>query len=114
MLLVGAATGCAQRMGGDFFGKPAFDLYSRNPIVCIPTGIGNLAGVPGMLVVGPVVVAIDAAFDPDEDGVFPWIVMPFSTVLVAIPAYAGGLALGTPFVPVSFLSDEDPCDWGWH
>jgi hypothetical protein len=94
-------SGCAHRL--EHGAKPQrlrrfVDPYSRNSIVCVPTAIGNLAGVPG--------VPLWLATVPFND---VSISTAARTVFVTAPAFAGGALTGLPFLPLSYLEPEVPC-----
>ena len=84
--------------------EPINRQYSRNTVVCAPTAVGNLIGWPaGLVLAAPV-----------------WLGMrPFSernarysaNAVATVPTSVGGLLLGTPFLPLSFLTSEMPCSW---
>ena len=89
-----ALTGCAHRLQEyDLWAplKPVLDPYSRNPIVCIPTAVGNIiGGAPGI----PLWALSGGLLRP----------------LIDLPAFAVGGVVGLPFIPLSYLRPEDPCD----
>ena len=98
---------CASREDG--FGRlqPVADSYSRNLVVCIPTGVGNVVGgIPGAVLAVPVFHAI-RPFSSDA--------AKRSTIwLLAPPTLIGGFATGTAFIPFAYLRPEDPCRFAVH
>lgn len=86
--------------------RVAHDQYSRNGIVCGPTYVGNVlgaaAGSPFFLIGWWLKTA-----SLEKTG---------SAVMTAgwVPVYIVGGALGTPFLPFSYLAKEDPCTIDMH
>jgi hypothetical protein len=79
----------------------AEDQYSRNSIVCAPTLIGNALGT---FVGSPFLLG--AAKAKHEH----WNLAADSLWYTGmVPVYALGGALGTPFLPFSYLKRSDPC-----
>jgi hypothetical protein len=66
----------------------------RNTFVCLPTGIGNIAGV---VVIAPIVYPLVLVSENAAQG----------ALLVA--SGIGGVATGTPFGPIGDLLPELPC-----
>jgi hypothetical protein len=87
------------------------DPYSRNGIVCIPTALGNvIGGVPGMIPLAPfglVFGLVDLDEHETTGRVASWLFFGFST----FPAIVVGGAVGTPFLPFSYLAPENPCNF---
>jgi hypothetical protein len=100
--------GCAHRSSGELGRlQPVVDPYSRNLIVCIPTAFGNVVGgFPGLLPLAPF-----GLVDMDEHETTERIASYLSGALSLVPALVVGGAVGTPFLPFSYLADEDPCHW---
>src|SRR5262245_56727032 len=77
------------------------DQYSRNAIVCAPIFLGNALG----LVVGSPFLALGIGLSRAG--------MPKTGGGIAmagyVPIYLLGGALGTPFLPFSYLMKENPC-----
>ncbi|HVH07731.1 MAG TPA: hypothetical protein VNE71_17195 [Myxococcota bacterium] len=100
--------GCAHR-SPDQLGplQPVIDPYSRNGIVCIPTGLGNvIGGVPGQLALAPFAL-VDMEVHRTTERIASYLM----AVLSIAPALVVGGAMGTPFLPFSYLADEEPCHW---
>lgn len=89
--------------------SPAVRAYARNPLVCAPTalgnGIGGVAGYLPALALGLVTFPLLAVLPEraEEAAV--------RTYFYSLP-YLLGFALGTPFLPVSYLAPEDACRFG--
>ena len=82
--------------------EPISELYSRNIVVCIPTAIGNFIGwAPSMVIASPFWVVIRPFSARSASNVV--------SALVTGPTLLGGFVVGTPFLPFSYLLDEDPC-----
>jgi hypothetical protein len=88
--------------------SPAVRAYSRNPVVCAPTAVGNaIGGAVGYLpalalgfVTFPLLAALpERAADATLRAYF-----------YTLP-YLLGLALGTPALPFSYLAPADPCEF---
>jgi hypothetical protein len=108
VILALVLVGCAHR-SPDQLGplQPVVDPYSRNGIVCLPTGLGNLiGGVPGQLALAPFTFV-----DMEKHQTIERIASYLMVVLSIAPAFVAGGALGTPFLPFSYLADEEPCHW---
>lgn len=87
--------------------QPAMDLYSRNVIVCLPTALGNAAGgLPGTLLLAPF-----ALVDLDKHQTTERVAGYLTGAFVTVPALVGGGAVGTPFLPFSYLAEENPCNF---
>lgn len=102
--------GCANRPAP--IPLPGVDAYSRNEIVCLPTGIGNaVCGLPGWILLTPFgfLCSANEGFCQRESVLVGGAVV--SAVLIQTPAYLCGAATGTLFVPLSYLSKEDPCSF---
>ncbi len=76
--------------------------YSRNEIVCTPTAIGNLIGLPAAPIFGAAGFVLAAPFMP-LDRELPKRV---GTKAALVPILAGGAVTGTPFLPLSYLGEE--------
>jgi hypothetical protein len=90
--------GCGVRGTGDY--KPAFDCYSRNPVVAVPTLVGNAAGAMLGGVIGLPIMGIERASGRGEDTV--------GEVVLVTPVLIGGAITGTPFLPIALLLPEHP------
>ncbi|MBW2267605.1 MAG: hypothetical protein JRH16_03435 [Deltaproteobacteria bacterium] len=84
--------------------------FSRNPIVCAPTALGNtvggLIGAPLALAVFPLVWPA-TLFTSDDDYLFQI----YGTTFWGPVLLTGG-AIGGVFYPLSLLADENPCSFG--
>jgi hypothetical protein len=86
--------------------EPANQLYSRHPIVCMPTAIGNLIGwAPGMILAAPFWLVARGFSEPTARKV--------ASPIVGAPTLLGGFLLGTPLLPFSYLFDEYACSWDY-
>ena len=96
LIAVLTQSACAMRgmTGGPI--APLADLYSRNMIVAGPTLSGNLIGCGVGVAFALALRPIARASGDDDDAVMLYAIM--------VPSYAGGFALGTPFLPFSFLA----------
>jgi hypothetical protein len=101
--------GCANRPAP--IPLPGIELYSRNGIVCLPTGVGNAAcGLPGWILLTPFGFLCEGT-KICENETFLMFGAGLSAVLIQTPAYVCGAATGTWFIPLSFLADEKPCSF---
>ena len=103
------ALGCAHRSPAGELGplQPLIDPYSRNGIVCMPTALGNaIGGFPGQIPLAPFGL-VDMDEHETTERVASWLLFSFSV----FPALVVGGAVGTPFLPFSYLAPEDPCNF---
>lgn len=82
------------------------DQYSRNAIVCTPTMIGNFVG---MIAGSPFFLIGKGANSLGLERT----AIGFG-VMGNIPIYVVGGALGTPFLPFSYIAREKPCEHKLH
>ena len=103
-LLATGGWGCALQTGPVGFESlaPVTRPYSRNLVVCAPTAVGNYAGA---LVGGAVSAPFAGVAALIGDGGGEKVVRVFATV----PALLVGGLTGLPFLPLSYLFDENPC-----
>jgi hypothetical protein len=84
--------------------------FSRNPIVCAPTALGNavgsLVGAPLALAIYPLVWPA-TFFTSNDDYLFQI----YGTTFWG-PVLLSGGAIGGLFYPLSLLRGEDPCSFG--
>ena len=84
--------------------------FSRNPIVCAPTVLGNVAGglmgAPLALAIYPLVWPA-TLFTPNDDYLFQI----YGTTFWG-PVLLSGGATGGLFLPLSLLIGEHPCSFG--
>jgi hypothetical protein len=91
---------------------PGIDLYSRNGIVCLPTGIGNVAcGLPGWILATPFGAVCASQHEFCEQDAVASIGVGLAVALIWTPAYLCGAATGSLFIPFSYLADENPCSF---
>lgn len=75
---------------GEF--EPVYNLYSRNFVVAAPTAAANvICGVANGIAVGAIVADGNAMLGG-----------------AALGAHACGAIVGLPFIPISYLCEEDP------
>lgn len=87
--------------------QPVMDAYSRNDVVCLPTALGNaVGGLPGTLLLAPF-----ALVDLDRHKTTERVAGYLTGAFVTVPALVVGGAVGTPFLPFSYLAAENPCNF---
>jgi hypothetical protein len=102
--LASGGWGCALQSGPVGFESwaPVTRPYSRNLVVCAPTALGNYAGA---LVGGAVSAPFAGVATLIGKGGGEKVVRAFATG----PALLVGGITGLPFLPLSYLFDENPC-----
>lgn len=106
ILVFGLLTGggCALQSGPPCLKglAPVARPYSRNWVVCAPTAVGNYAGA---LAGGVLSAPFAATAELYREGAGEQVIRVFATV----PALLAGGTTGLPFLPLSYLADENPC-----
>lgn len=122
VFLIAVIAGCAvspkqhpEKLPAYRFAHDLFDEgpYGRNAIVCVPTTVaGHLVGVGaavaalGLYSVGwPVDYFISHGFQPEQSRPVATMLSNLSWLLGDI----GGLAVGTPFLPIAYLAKQSQC-----
>ena len=93
---------------------PAYPLivqYSRNPIVCGPTAIGNLIAAPLYSTLDLPVLLVPGNRPGHRTPTWDFLRWNLHTVALT-PVLVGGAITGTGALPFSYLADKQPC--GFH